>query len=141
MSNKRMNFLKQLCKDFDIDILYVFGNGAREVRNWVAERMGEIFPNSLNVDIGVRPLTKRHFGLKKRVFLTIALENFLGVNKVNLVVIPEVDLFLAANIIHGERLFFRNEYEADEYELYVLRRAGKLLPFKEERHEFIFGKN
>jgi uncharacterized protein len=53
----------------------------------------------------------------------------------NLVLLSEADPFLAANIIRGERLFSRDERSADEYELYVLRRAGDLAPFERERIE------
>lgn len=141
MSNKRRDFLKQLCKDFGIDILYVFGSRAKQVRNWIAGK-GEIISSaSSDVDIGVRLLPGRRLRFKEKASLVMALEDFLGINKLNLVVIPEADPFLAANIIHGERLFFRNEYEADEYELYILRRAGNLPLLEKERPEFIFGKN
>ena len=34
--------------------------------------------------------------------------------------------FLAVNVIRGERLFCSDRYAADEYELYILRRAGDL---------------
>ena len=45
----------------------------------------------------------------------------------------EADPFLAANIIRGERLFCADVLAADEYELYVLRRAGDLAPLERER--------
>lgn len=61
------------------------------------------------------------------------LEDFLFVSRVDLVVIPEVDPFLAANIIRGERLYCKDAYEADEYDLYILRRAGDLIPLERER--------
>jgi uncharacterized protein len=56
---------------------------------------------------------------------------------VDLVVIPEVDPFLAANIVRGERLYCKDIYEADEYDLYILRRAGDLIPFERERISLI----
>lgn len=141
MSNKRRSFLKQLCRDFDIDILYVFGSRAKQVRDWIAGKREIISPDSLDVDIGVRLLPGTRLTFKEKAFLTMALKDFLGVDKVNLMVIPEANPLLAANIIHGERLFFRNEYEADEYELYILRKAGNLPSLEKERSEFIFGKN
>jgi len=140
MSNIRRNILERICRDFDIDILYVFGNRAKEVMDWVSGKKRFISPDSLTIEIGVRPIPGKRLRFRERVFLKVALQSFLGVNKVNLVVIPESNPFLAANIIHGERLFFRNEYEADEYELYILRRVGKFSSEK-QRSEFIFGKN
>jgi hypothetical protein len=49
------------------------------------------------------------------------------------VCLQEADPFLAANVVRGERLYARDEYEADEYDLYVLRRAGDLAPLERER--------
>ena len=42
------------------------------------------------------------------------LEDLFGCGRVDLVVLPEADPFVAAEIIRGERLFSRDEYEADE---------------------------
>ena len=65
--------------------------------------------------------------------LSQELEDFFNVPRVDLLVIPEVDPFVAANIIRGERLYCRDQYLADEYELFILRRAGDLLPLERER--------
>jgi hypothetical protein len=72
--------------------------------------------------------------------LAAALEDLFGAQRVDLVVLPEADPFLAANIIRGERLYCRDETEADEYELYVLRRAGDLAPLERERIALILGR-
>ena len=69
----------------------------------------------------------------------MALEDLFLVSRVDLVIITETDPFLAANIIRGERLFSRNAYLADEYDLYVLRRAGDLVPLERERIALIMG--
>jgi hypothetical protein len=71
----------------------------------------------------------------------MALEDLFSINRVDLVVIPEVDPFLAANIIRGERIYCIDEYEADEYDLYILRRAGDLIPLERERIALIMGEN
>jgi hypothetical protein len=52
---------------------------------------------------------------------------------VDLVVLGEADPFVAAEVIRGERLYAHDEYTADEYDLYVLRRAGDLAPLERER--------
>jgi hypothetical protein len=59
--------------------------------------------------------------------------------RVDLVVLQEADPFLAVEIIRGERLYVRDEYEADEYDLYILRRAGDLAPLERERQALILG--
>jgi predicted nucleotidyltransferase len=45
--------------------------------------------------------------------------------------------FLALEIVRGERIFCREPTEADVFELYVLRRAGDLLPFERERQSLL----
>ena len=75
--------------------------------------------------------------IRRKVELAIALEDLFGVNRVDLVVLPEADPFLAVNVIRGERLFADDSTLADEYDLYVLRRAADLLPFERERQRRI----
>lgn len=75
--------------------------------------------------------------MRQKVELALALEDLFGVNRVDLVVLPEADPFLAANVICGERLFADDGYLADEYDLYVLRRAGDLLPLERERQALV----
>jgi hypothetical protein len=71
--------------------------------------------------------------VREKAEMAVGLENLLGVDRVDLAVLPEADPFLAVNIIRGERLFCRERYTADEYELYILRRAGDLEPFERYR--------
>ncbi|NVM21522.1 MAG: nucleotidyltransferase domain-containing protein [Desulfobacterales bacterium] len=80
-----------------------------------------------------------HFAVKDKVSFAIELEDLLGVSRVDLVVLAEADPFLAANAIRGERIYCLDEYMADEYELYILRRAGDLAHLEHERLDLIFG--
>lgn len=75
----------------------------------------------------------------QKVDLAHALEDLFELARVDLVCLRDADPFLAANIIRGERLFAVDEYRADEYDLYVLRRAGDLAPLERERLALIFG--
>ena len=45
--------------------------------------------------------------------------------------------FPASDIIRGERVFCREATETDRFELYVLRRAGDLLPFERQRQALL----
>lgn len=133
--SKRKDFLTTLCHKYGVEVLYVFGSRAKEIRRWIE---GEIdyLPSSLSdIDMGIKPkpLAERKLQIKEKVQFTIALEEFFNVPRVDLVVIPEADPFLAVNIIRGERLFCLDTYRADEYELYILRRAGDLAPLERER--------
>jgi hypothetical protein len=42
-------------------------------------------------------------------------------------------------MIRGERLYAWNNYQADEFDLYILRRAGDLAPLERERLTLISG--
>ena len=53
--------------------------------------------------------------------------------KVDLVDAARAGAFLALEIVRGERIFCREVTEADRFELYVLRRAGDLMPFERQR--------
>ena len=78
--------------------------------------------------------------MKAKVQLAQALEDLFESSRVDLVVLPEADSFLAAEVIRGERLFVDDEDQADEYDLYVLRRAGDLLPLERERMALVLGR-
>jgi uncharacterized protein len=93
-------------------------------------------PSSSDIDVGVLPRQGVKMGPREKVRLTMELEDLLRVKNVDLVVLPEADPFLAANIIRGERM-----YCEDEYVLYVLRRAGDLIPLEEERIRLIMEGN
>jgi len=131
--------LRETASQYHIADLYVFGSRAAEIAAQVRSRaMPDQYPNS-DVDIGVRPLPGHHLSVHDKVRLAMALEDLLEVNRVDLVVLPEAPPFLAANIIRGERLLVANERAADEYLLYVLRRAGDLVPLRREQMALIRG--
>ena len=134
--------LIQIAEEFGLDMIYVFGSEGKQVLGWLeGDKRGiSILPQS-DVDIGVKPAVGRTVPVKEKVDLALALEDFFSVNRVDLVVIPEVDPFLAANIIRGERIYCRDEYRADEYELYILRKAGDLAPLERERISLIMGED
>ncbi len=128
--------LADLCERFSIDILYAFGSRAREAAGFVLENRPMTTSES-DLDIGVLPA--HPLSIQQKVELTLLLEDFFGVNHIDLVALPEADPFLAANVIRGERLYERDAYQADEYDLYILRRAGDLIPLERERLDLIEG--
>jgi hypothetical protein len=60
-----------------------------------------------------------------------------GLSTIDLFILQEVDAFLAANIIRGTRVFENDPYLADEYELFILRRAGDLADLERQRMAMI----
>lgn len=139
--NERQIALEELCRQFSIDILYAFGSRAREVKDWFERSCLELSTSTSDIDIGVKSLNQVAFSVHDKVSLAVALESLLGVARVDLVSLPDADPFLAANIIRGERLFAGDNYLADEYDLYVLRRAGDLIPLERERMALVLGED
>ena len=144
MSEKNSSYtttqgLGALCGRFGIATLYAFGSRSREALEWAHGRLQNMSGASqdpscaADVDVGVWPASGQIWTLDDKVKMAIALEDLMNCGRVDLVVLPEADPFVAAEIVRGERLYTRDEYAADEYDLYVLRRAGDLMPLERER--------
>ncbi len=137
--NERERALEALCRRFDVVILYAFGSRGKEALAWLEGRLDELAPGSSDLDIGVKLRPSRRLSAAEKVELTLALEDLFGVGRVDLVVLDEADPFLAANVIRGERLYADDEGAADEYDLYVLRRAGDLAFLERKRQALVLG--
>ena len=130
--------LRIIAEEFELHIICAFGSRAKEVCEWIRGNVqGLDVPFSSDLDIGVKPAPSKTLSIKEKVAVSMKLEELFSVHNVDLLVIPEVDPFLAANIIRGERLYCKDAYEADEYDLYILRRAGDLIPLERERISLI----
>jgi len=138
-NTSRRRALEELCNQFGVALLYVFGSRAAEIRDWFSGRLDALDSSASDVDIGIKGLADEPWLVQEKVRCALALEDLFGSSRVDLVMIAEVDPFLAAEIIRGERLFADNDYAADEYELYILRRAGDLIPLERERMALILG--
>jgi predicted nucleotidyltransferase len=135
----RRIILEQICRQFGISMLYAFGSQAKRLQGWI-EGNEDHLSSSSDVDIGVKGAQGKNFPVSEKVSLTLTLEDFFKCQRVELIFLNEADPFLAAEIIRGERLFASNEHEADEYDLYILRRAGDLIPLEQERAALIMEK-
>ena len=134
----RSKSLARLCRKYKLDILYVFGSRAAEVKSWLAGTLQTLARGPADVDIGVKEAEEHSLSVDGKVHLALDLEDLLGVNRVDLVTFSEADAFLAVNILRGERLYALDTLQADEFDLYILRRAGDLAPFERERMAMIF---
>jgi predicted nucleotidyltransferase len=99
--------------------LYLFGSRARHEET-----------EHSDADIGI--LFYQEQTLRDVLLLEDTLERRLGL-KVDLVDAGRANAFLALDIIRGERVFCADEDRCDEFDLYVMRRAGDLAPFERER--------
>jgi predicted nucleotidyltransferase len=103
--------------------VYLYGSRSR----------GEERPDS-DVDLGIL------YGDPADVFdvidLEIALRDQLGL-PVQAVDVGRCSAFLAFDIISGERIYCTDSTRCDEFDLYVMRRAGDLAPYERERIRMI----
>lgn len=131
----RLQRIEQLCKQFQVRALYVFGSRSAETFQSIQDDDFSLEPSESDLDFGA--LTNRVLSVGEKVSLALQLEDLFHVQRVDLVVLQEADAFLAVNIIRGERLYADDPYLADEYELYVLRRAGDLADLERQRMAMI----
>lgn len=103
--------------------LYLFGSRTK----------GQEHPHS-DVDLAV--LFAEPQDLDTLLDLEIRFEDALG-TKVDLVDAAKAKPFLALDAISGERIYCTDSRRADEFDLYVLRRAGDLAPFAKERRRIL----
>jgi len=87
-----------------------------------------------DVDVGV--LFRQKESLREVLLLEDALERRLGW-PVDLIDVGGASAFLALDIIRGKRVFCADPDRCDEFELYVMRRAGDLAPFERERRRLL----
>jgi predicted nucleotidyltransferase len=99
--------------------LYLFGSRGRREET-----------EQSDVDVGI--LWREERTLRDVLEFEDDLERRLGL-KVDLVDAGRANAFLALDIIRGERVFCADPDRGDEFELYVMRRAGDLAPFERER--------
>jgi predicted nucleotidyltransferase len=131
--------LERIAQRFAVADIYAFGSRAEAaVRQLGGQEPDPSFGKSTSdLDIGVRPLSGIRLSAQSRVELTIELEDLFGVPRVDLVVLPEADPYLALDVVRGELLYTADPDEEARYQLYVLRRAADLAPFKKERIRMI----
>ena len=131
------DLLCDLARQYDLVALYAFGSRAAEITARVTGKMVAVaFPSS-DVDIGVLPARGHCLAAQDRVRLTIALEDALDVDRVDLVILPEASPYLALDVVCGELLYVTDPDAEAEYQLYVLRRAGDLAPLERERRRML----
>jgi uncharacterized protein len=125
--------LRHLAARYRLAVIYVFGSRASEIANRLEKKAVPVSALQSDVDVGIQPEKGLRLSAEDRVELTLALEDLFGDVRVDLVVLPEADAFLALDIIRGEILYCRDFDQQAEDELYILRRAGDLSYFQRER--------
>lgn len=103
--------------------VYLFGSRTK----------GDEHPAS-DVDLAV--LFDRPRTLGGLVDLECRIEDALGM-EVDLIDLGKANAFLALDAVRGERIYCADSTPCDEFDLYVLRRAGDLAPFEKDRRRML----
>jgi len=93
---------------------------------------GTASPSS-DVDVGV--LFSTNVSLKELIRIEALLDESIS-QTVDLVDLRRASPFVALDVVRGDRFFCRDETIADEFDLYVLRRAGDLEYYERRRRAF-----
>lgn len=129
--------LEQIALRFGVREVYAFGSRAREVSARLRGESPCVDHPESDVDVGVRMGARAKISPSDRVKLALEIEDLLGTPRVDLVIVDEVDPFLAVEIVRGELCYAADLDRQARYELFVLAQAGDLLPFKKERIRMI----
>ena len=135
--NAILDATSALAERFSLDAVYLFGSRASEVVAFLREQRLLDSVAKSDVDVAILPQLGHHMSVRDKVRLAAALEDLWDVARVDLVVLPEADPFLAVDIVAGECIFARDADALAEYELYILRRAGDLAPFERARRRHL----
>jgi hypothetical protein len=124
---------------FDLAVVYAFGSRAEEIAALISGKIPSCAHSESDADIGVQPQKGSSLSARQRVQLTLKMEETLSVPRVDLVILPEANAFLAADIVRGELLYCCDAVQEAELQLYYLRRAGDLAPFLQEKWRDLVG--
>ena len=129
--------LANLAKRYGLTAIYVFGSQAAKAAAYLKSPFFPILNPEGDMDIGIQPLQDKIHSAQDRVEMTLTLEELFQVRRVDLVVLPEAGPFLALDIIKGELIYCDDPDRQAEDELYVLRRAGDLAYYEQQRRQQI----
>ena len=132
MGSERIRRLGELCARYGVLALYAYGSRAAQARHWL-HRGGAFGAGPNDLDLAVSGGIDKRYALAEKVAMASAFSDLFAFEAIDLADMNEVDPFVAANIVRGERLYCADRMYADELDLYVLRRAGDLAPHERER--------
>jgi len=127
----------QIAAKHGLQIIYAFGSRAKEAMEVVEGRMEKFSSTPSDLDIGVKP--ERPLTVEEKVEIAIFFEDFFHLPRVDVVILPEVPVSLAVEIVTGEILYARDSTYEAEYQLYIMRMAADLLPYERVKQKMILG--
>ena len=130
--DSRLQRLEEICARHDVAALYAYGSRALQALRWL-HHGGAIAAGPSDLDLAISRGVGKRYSLAEKVALATAFSDLFEFEAVDLADMAEVDPFVAANVVRGERLYCSDRMYAEELDLYVLRRAGDLAPYERER--------
>ncbi|MEN8165137.1 MAG: nucleotidyltransferase domain-containing protein [Acidobacteriota bacterium] len=99
-------------------------------------RSTEEYSAQSDMDIGL--LFEATLSFQRLVEIQLDLEDAVGLRS-DVVDLRTASSFLALDIVRGIRVFCADDYRCDQFELFVLSRAGDLAPFERQRRSELLG--
>jgi len=127
----------QIAAKYGLQIIYAFGSRAKEALEVVEGRIERLSSTPSDLDMGVKP--ERHLTVQEKVEIAIFFEDLFDLPRVDVVVLPEAPVSLAAEIVLGEILYAKDSTYEAEYQLYIMRMAADLLPYERAKQKMILG--
>jgi predicted nucleotidyltransferase len=135
--NKIKKQINEIASRYGLQIIYAFGSRAKEAFGLTEGRIERFSSTPSDLDIGVKP--ERLLTVEEKVKIAILFEDLFDVSRVDLIVIPEVPVSLAFEIVTGEILYMQDSTYEAEYQPYIMRQAADLLPYERMKQEMIMG--
>ncbi len=131
------DILVALAASYGLQCIYSFGSRAREALEFIEGRKLQLTPGASDLDIGVK--SSSTLTVSEKVDLALELEELFAVPRVDLIVLSDVSIFLALEIVSGELLFAEDPHDEAEYQLYVMRKAAELMPYQRAKERMVLG--
>jgi hypothetical protein len=129
--------LCEIFRSFGVTSLYAFGSRSHEALQRALGLETPRGPATTDLDLAVQPAPGAALTSADRVRLMALFEDLFDSPRVDLVILPEADSFLAAEAVRGELLYCADEDRQAEEELFYLARAGDLAFLENVRLEGI----
>ena len=129
--------IQKFALQYGIQIIYAFGSRAKEALAIMEGKIAGFSPGSSDLDLGIKSSQRLNVAVKVKI--AIFFEDLFHLPRVDVVVIPEVPILLALEIVRGEILYTHDPTFEAEYQLYIMKMAADLLPHERIKQSMIMG--
>lgn len=129
--------IEGLAEKYKLQIVYAFGSRAKEALSMVEGKINCLSDGKSDLDLGIKP--EIPLNIEEKIEITLEFEDVFNISRVDLVIIPEASVFLALEIVKGELLYVKDDVYEAEYQLYIMQRAGELIPYERMKQKMILG--